>query len=41
MLLVGKVKEDKLLEQTPDQKLAKDFEKLNIIRSKIPAVTHR
>ena len=40
MLLVGKVKEDKLLEQTPDQKLAKGLEKLNIIRSKIPAVTH-
>ena len=40
MLLVGKVKEDKLLKQTPDQKLAKGLEKLNIIRSKIPAVTH-
>jgi len=40
MLLVGKVKEDKLIEQTPDQKSAKGLEKLNIIRSKIPAVTH-
>ena len=40
MLLVGKVKEDKLVEQTSDQKLAKGLEKLNIVRSKIPAVTH-
>ena len=40
MLLVGKVKEDKLIEQTSDQKLAKGLEKLNIVRSKIPAVTH-
>ena len=40
MLLVGKVKEDKLVEQTSDQKLAKGLEKLNIARSKIPAVTH-
>ena len=40
MLLVGKVKDDKLIEQTPDQKLAKGLEKLNIVRSKIPAVTH-
>ena len=40
MLLVGKVKEDKLIKQTSDQKLAKGLEKLNIVRSKIPAVTH-
>jgi carbamoyltransferase len=33
MLLVGKVKEDKLIEQTSDQKLAKGLEKLNIVRS--------
>ncbi len=40
MLLVGKVKDNKLVEQTPHQKLAKGLEKLNIVRSKIPAVTH-
>ena len=40
MLLVGKVNENKLIELTPDQKLAKGLEKLNIVRSKIPAVTH-
>jgi len=40
MLLVGKVKGDKLLEQTSDQKLSKGLEKLNIARSEIPAVTH-
>ena len=40
MLLVGKVNKNKLIELTPDQKLAKGFEKLNIVRSKIPAVTH-
>ena len=40
MLLVGKVKENKLLEQTSDQMIAKGLEKLNIVRSKIPAVTH-
>jgi carbamoyltransferase len=40
MLLVGKVKEDKLIEQTSDQKLAKGLKKLNIVRSEIPAVTH-
>ena len=40
MLLVGNVKKDKLIEQTSDQKLAKGLEKLNIVRSKIPAVTH-
>jgi len=40
MLLVGKVKKDKLIEQSPEQKLAKGLEKLNIVRSKIPAVTH-
>jgi len=40
MLLVGNVKKDKLIEQTSDQKLAKGLDKLNIVRSKIPAVTH-
>ena len=40
MLLVGKVKEDKLVEQTSNQKLSKGLEKLNIVRSEIPAVTH-
>jgi carbamoyltransferase len=40
MLLVGKVKDDKLVGQTSDQMLAKGLEKLNIVRSKIPAVTH-
>ena len=40
MLLVGKVKENKLVEQTSDQKLAKGLEKLKFVRSKIPAVTH-
>jgi carbamoyltransferase len=40
MLLVGKVKGDKLLELTSDQKLSKGLEKLNIARSEIPAVTH-
>jgi carbamoyltransferase len=28
------------VEQTSDQKLAKGLKKLNIVRSKIPAVTH-
>ena len=40
MLLVGKVKESKLIDQTPTQKLAKGLEKLDIVRSQIPAVTH-
>ena len=40
MLLVGKIKEDKLVNQTSEQKLAKGLQKLNILRSKIPAVTH-
>ena len=40
MLLVGKVKKSKLVEQTSNQKIAKGLEKLNIVRSKIPAVTH-
>ena len=40
MLLVGKVKEDKLVKQTSDQKSAKGLEKLNVVRSEIPAVTH-
>ena len=40
MLLVGKVKKNKLVELTSDQKLAKGLEKLKIVRSKIPATTH-
>ena len=40
MLLVGKVKESKLIDQTPKQKLAIGLEKLDIVRSQIPAVTH-
>tara|TARA_B110000971_G_C19821980_1_gene413810 strand:- start:91 stop:795 length:705 start_codon:yes stop_codon:yes gene_type:complete len=40
MLLVGKVNKSKLIQQTTDQKSAKGLEKLDIIRSEIPAVTH-
>ncbi len=40
MLLVGKVKENKLIKQTELDKEAKGLAKLNIIRSLIPAVTH-
>jgi len=40
MLLVGKVKGNKLIEQSPEQKKAKGLDKLNIVRSLIPAVTH-
>ena len=40
MLLVGKVKKDKLIKLSKDQLKAKGLEKLNIIRSVIPAVTH-
>ena len=40
MLLVGKVKKDKLINNQEKINLAKGLEKLDIIRSKIPAVTH-
>ena len=40
MLLVGKVKENKLIKQSTEQKSAKGFDKLDIVRSQIPAVTH-
>ena len=40
MLLVGKVNKSKLTQQTTDQKSAKGLEKLDIVRSEIPAVTH-
>ena len=40
MLLVGNVKKNKLIEQTTKEKSAKGLEKLNIVRSLIPAVTH-
>ena len=40
MLLVGKVNKSKLIQQTTDQKSAKGLEKLDIIKSEIPAVTH-
>ena len=40
MLLVGKVKKDKLIDNQVKINLAKGLEKLDIIRSKIPAVTH-
>ena len=40
MLLVGKVTKKKLLEQTLKDRSAKGLDKLDIVRSKIPAVTH-
>jgi carbamoyltransferase len=40
MLMVGKVKKDKLIESTANSKSLKGLEKLNLVRSKIPAVTH-
>ena len=40
MLLVANVKKSKLIEQTINDKTAKGLEKLNIVRSLIPAVTH-
>ena len=40
MLLVANVKKSKLIEQTIKDKEAKGLEKLNIVRSLIPAVTH-
>ena len=40
MLLVGKVKKDKLIESANNSKSLKGLEKLNLVRSKIPAVTH-
>lgn len=40
MLLIAPVKHDKLIHMTEDQKMLFGIEKLNIPRSKIPAVTH-
>ncbi len=40
MLLVGKVNKDKLLDSYDKMNKAKGFEKLDITRSQIPAVTH-
>ena len=40
MLLVGKVKEEKLVGDINETKLVKGLKKLDILRSKIPAVTH-
>ncbi len=40
MLMVGKVKKDKLIESVDNFKSLKGLEKLNLVRSKIPAVTH-
>ena len=40
MLMVGKVKKDKLIENVDNFKSLKGLEKLNLVRSKIPAVTH-
>ncbi len=40
MLMVGKVKNEKLVENPDKSKSLKGLEKLNVVRSKIPAVTH-
>ena len=40
MLLVGKVKKDKLVDTFDKMNNAKGLDKLEIIRSQIPAVTH-
>ena len=40
MLLVASVKKNKLVNENLNQELAKGLDKLNILRSKIPAVTH-
>ena len=40
MLLVAKVKKEKQVKMTKDQKNAFGLDKLNIVRSDIPAVTH-
>ncbi len=40
MLLVANVKKEKLKEMTPQQEKLFGIEKLNIVRSEIPAVTH-
>jgi carbamoyltransferase len=40
MLLVASVKKNKLVNENLNQGLAKGLDKLNILRSKIPAVTH-
>ena len=40
MLMVGKVKKEKLIEGADNSKSLKGLEKLHLVRSKIPAVTH-
>jgi carbamoyltransferase len=40
MLMVGKVKKEKLIESDDNSKSLKGLEKLHLVRSKIPAVTH-
>ena len=40
MLLVAQVKGDRLRELTPKEKDAKGFDKLKVLRSDIPAITH-
>ena len=40
MLIVGNVKDDKCIQMTDEQKKLFGIDKLNVIRSKIPAVTH-
>ncbi len=40
MLMVAKIKKDKIIEMTKDQKKLFGIDKLNIKRSEIPAVTH-
>jgi len=40
MLMVGKVKKEKLIEGDDNSKSLKGLEKLHLVRSKIPAVTH-
>jgi carbamoyltransferase len=40
MLLVAQVREDKLRQQTPEEKQLQGFAKLKVIRSQIPAITH-
>ncbi len=40
MLLVGRVKKEKLFNISKEEKRLKGLEKLNIVRSQIPAVTH-
>ena len=40
MLIVGNLKDDKCIKMTDEQKKLFGIDKLNVIRSKIPAVTH-